>query len=591
MFLNKFVTLFNNIKLKYKLAIVYVVVVIFPFCVFFSVIDTHVKNVLRENLSFSASNSYEQALTFLSYKLYNIRKAANVIACNETIRTILSKKVAQYSAGQQLLDMEKLLQILKGFEDKNDIIKARLYVKSQFLYSNENKNIFNLNSVLHTKWYNEVIQKGESFFPSHYLENDNKEILSFGKTILNSDDYTIVESVVRVDFDKEDILDIILKANAFKNSVTFVYNEKNELVLVSNRDLYENFNVDISYLHSRFSRKNGFNKFVQDNHTFLVQTRNIENSDWYMATIIPENDIVNEVNAQYNFLWLAMTFILIIIYIFVNLTSFTITRRIDKLIDNMNDVKKGKFAIIDNENANDEIGILTQNYNYMIRQLNILMEEKYKAGQQLKASEFKALQAQINPHFLYNTLEMINWLAKRQRTNDILTVTSALSNLYKISLSKGEDLITIQDELLHVESYIKIQNMRFDNKINLITEIDKSLLNYKIPKIILQPLVENSIFHGILEKEEQSGTIIIKVYSSNNHICLEVIDDGVGIPEEKLNTILLNDNISSKSGSHYGLKNIFMRLKLMSEDNNLIISSKKGVGTKVKILISHSISN
>lgn len=591
MFLNKFINYFNNIKLKYKLAIVYVFVVIVPFCVFFSIIDTHVKNLLRENLNFSASNSYEQALTFLSYKLYNIKKAANVIASNETIRTILSKKIDQYTVGEQLVDMEKILQILKGFEDKHDIIKVRIYVKDELLYSNENKNIFNLNSILHTKWYNEVIQKGSRFFPSHYLKNDEEKILTFVKTILNSNDYTIAESVVRVDFDKNDILRIILKANAFKNSLTFIYNEKNELVVVSDKDLYQNFGIPISELHNRFSKENGFKKFVHNKNIFLVQTSNIQNSNWYLATIIPENDIVNEVNKQYNFLWFAMIFVLTIIYIFINVVSFTITRRIDRLIDNMKDVRKGKLTIIDNENSRDEIGILTQNYNYMIRRLNVLMEEKYRAGQQLKASEFRALQAQINPHFLYNTLEMINWLAKRQRTNDILTVTSALSSLYKISLSRGEDLISIQDELLHVESYVKIQNMRFDNKINLVTEVDQSLLHYKIPKIILQPLVENSIFHGILEKDDQSGTIIIKVYPLNNYICLEVIDDGVGISKENLDKIFSNHNVSSKKGSHYGIRNILMRLKLISDENDLIISSKPGVGTSVKIIISKSISD
>ena len=232
------------------------------------------------------------------------------------------------------------------------------------------------------------------------------------------------------------------------------------------------------------------------------------------------------------------------------------------------------------------IGVLTRNYNYMVNRLNHLMEEKYKSGQQLKMSELKALQAQINPHFLYNTLEMINWLVKRDRTEDIITVTTALSNLYKISLNRGEDLISIRDELLHVESYIKIQNMRFDNKLNYIAEIDESLLEYNIPKLILQPIVENSIFHGILEKDDQCGTIMIKLYSPmEDFICLEVRDDGVGIPEDKFDTLLSTKESPGKEGSQYGLKNIYMRLKLMSDDNNLVFTSQVGKGTTVKVLI------
>lgn len=128
--------------------------------------------------------------------------------------------------------------------------------------------------------------------------------------------------------------------------------------------------------------------------------------------------------------------------------------------------------------------------------------------------------------------------------------------------------------------------MRFDNKLNYIAEIDESLLEYNIPKLILQPIVENSIFHGILEKDDQCGTIMIKLYSPmEDFICLEVRDDGVGIPEDKLDTLLSTKESPGKEGSQYGLKNIYMRLKLMSDDNNLVFTSQVGKGTTVKVLI------
>lgn len=582
-----FISKFNDIKLKYKLAIVYILVVIIPFFGFFSIIDNRVKNLLKDNLRFSASNSYEQTFTFLSYKMHNIQKAINTIASNDTIRTIISKDINEYPIGEQRVDMDKIRQLIKGFEDKHDIIKIRLYVNGDYIYSNEHINIFDINSIIDTHWYNAIMNENNDncFLPSFYLQESNEENLAYAKIIFNPNDYTVVESIVRADFSRKDMLDTILKANAFKNSITLIYNEKQELVLVSDEKLYKKYNISINSIHNETLSSNEFNKIIQNDKILLTQVRNIGNSNWYLATIIPENEIIKEVNSQYNFLWLSLLFVLIFIYIFINLISFTITRRIDKLISNMEEVRNGNFHVIEEENSKDEIGILTANYNYMIKQLNALMEEKYKSGQLLKASELKALQAQINPHFLYNTLEMINWMVKSGHSDEIITVTTSLSNLYKISLSRGEDLITIRDEFIHVRSYLDIQNMRFDNNITLIFEIDESLLYYKIPKIILQPLVENSIFHGILEKSEPSGTITIKLYALDEFIYFEIIDDGVGIPKEKLAKLPSGEYSSDKGGSNYGIKNIYMRLKLLSDENDLIFSSKVGYGTTVKIKI------
>lgn len=586
--MNKWIRIFNDVKLKYKLAIVYILVVIIPFFLFFTILDARVKNLLMTNLEFSASNGFEQTFTLLSYKMHNIEKAVTTIATNDTIREIISKDPTDISIGMQLVDMTKMRQFIENFENKYDITKIRLYVNEDYIYSNENINFFSIDSIQNTKWYQYIIEnkKNNYFLPSHYLENPDEENLALVKVILNPNDYRIIESIVRADFNKQDMLDTISNAKALENSIVMIYNNDKELVLTPDYELLNKYNISIGQLYNYPSNGNKFSTLNQGSDTFLIQTRNINNSDWYLASIIPKNEIIKKVTSQYNSLWLILISVLLLIYVFINLISLTITNRIHKLIYNIKEINNGYFHEIQGEDSKDEIGVLTRNYNYMVNRLNHLMEEKYKSGQQLKMSELKALQAQINPHFLYNTLEMINWLVKRDRTEDIITVTTALSNLYKISLNRGEDLISIRDELLHVESYIKIQNMRFNNKLNYITEIDESLLEYNIPKLILQPIVENSIFHGILEKDDQCGTIMIKLYSPmEDFICLEVRDDGVGIPEDKLDTLLSTKESPGKEGSQYGLKNIYMRLKLMSDDNNLVFTSQVGKGTTVKVLI------
>jgi two-component system sensor histidine kinase YesM len=221
----------------------------------------------------------------------------------------------------------------------------------------------------------------------------------------------------------------------------------------------------------------------------------------------------------------------------------------------------------------------------MIAEVEQLIEEKYRLGKEVKNLELKALQAQINPHFLYNTLDLLNWMSVRHNAEEIRTLVTALSRFYKLSLGRGEDTVPLREELEHARTYVQIQNMRYENAIELVIDTPPDMNECRILKLVLQPLVENSIFHGIMMKKEERGAIRITGEHVGADLLLFVEDDGVGISDERLSQLLTNGAIASDRHG-YGVRNIHERLQLnYGPEFGLSFESREGKGTRVRIRI------
>ena len=251
----------------------------------------------------------------------------------------------------------------------------------------------------------------------------------------------------------------------------------------------------------------------------------------------------------------------------------------------MRSVKTGKPTPLDSPTEHDEIGDLIETYNYMVTEITHLSEEQVRTASELRTAEFKALQAQINPHFLYNTLDMINWLSKKGENEEVSAAILALSKFYKMTLSKGNIVVTIEEELEHVSLYIKLQNMRYNNKIHYTADIPDNILDYTIPKIIFQPVVENAIQHGIFGKESKEGNIVITGWLEADILVFLISDDGIGISEDKIQDLLAG-KIKSSSGSGVGIVNTHNRLQLFYDTNfGLSYRSRLGEYTEIEIRI------
>jgi two-component system sensor histidine kinase YesM len=246
----------------------------------------------------------------------------------------------------------------------------------------------------------------------------------------------------------------------------------------------------------------------------------------------------------------------------------------------MRKVKLGKMDLRVDFNSNDEIGMLGEGFNNLMEKVQELMKEIYNEQKWKREYEFKLLQSQIKPHFLYNTLETIISFIKLDMKENAVKTTKSLAGFYRTSLSKGNDIITISNEVDLNSNYLSIQKLRYTEYLDYKLEFDEEILKYSIPKLTLQPLIENSIYHGLKQKEEK-GHLIIKGYKEDNKIKIEVIDDGVGISKDRIYSLLNPSNEVDKS-IDFGISSINSRLKLLyGEKYGLEIESELGEYTKI----------
>lgn len=346
---------------------------------------------------------------------------------------------------------------------------------------------------------------------------------------------------------------------------------------------------------------------AQDRHVvsdgqeeYWISYGQLETAPWHLIYVRSKTDVFSKLNDfTKTFTWVTVV-IVILTFLAVTIIIKRITRPLYELAAVMQKAGEQKYEIDFPYEKKDEIGVLAASFNHMVKysrdlfeQLNLIIrqlkeeKEKVRIEQLLKRrAELKALQAQINPHFLYNTLDSIRWKAEEIDADDISQMTQALATVFRIGLSRGRELIPIEDEIRHVESYLEIQCQRYGERLGYSIDVEPSLMTCYIVKLVLQPLVENSIYHGIKEKETP-GIIIITGKRTPDGIRFAVQDDGMGIEPAKLKALQENlaKNLSvSKEG--YGIFNVNERLKLyFGDEYGLTIDSKVGQGTTVQFLL------
>ena len=265
------------------------------------------------------------------------------------------------------------------------------------------------------------------------------------------------------------------------------------------------------------------------------------------------------------------------IILFLGLSfSRIFTRKIEELTKNMDQVNHGSREVTVSSDSEDEVGILINSFHNMMDEINRLIDEVYVNKIALKEYELKALQAQINPHFLYNTLSMMNWMAIRSNQMEISKVTLALSTFYRTALSKGEDVVTVENCIQNMQAYLEIQLTMHDNNFSVDWDIDPTIKNEKMPKLLLQPVVENAIEHGIDEKEDGDKKLFLSFRGNGDDVEITVRDNGMGMPQEKAETLV------TYQAKGYGLKNVNDRIRLLyGEKYGIQIFSAPDEGTTV----------
>ncbi|MBE5889197.1 MAG: sensor histidine kinase [Lachnospiraceae bacterium] len=266
----------------------------------------------------------------------------------------------------------------------------------------------------------------------------------------------------------------------------------------------------------------------------------------------------------------------------------SITRPLRKLTEVTDQVAKGDLSVRSDVDTGDEVSRLGDSMNTMIDKINELLEQVTKEQVRLRKAEFELLQSQINPHFLYNTLDAIVWLTESGEQDKVVSMVGSLSEFFRTSLNKGKDIVTIKEDLQHVRSYLEIQQVRYQDILQYDISVPQEMEQYRIPKITIQPLVENALYHGIKNKRGM-GIIRISGMMNENGLLLQVEDDGIGMVPERLEQI--NDAIKRRTSAGkgiYGLYNVNERIRLnFGEEYGVTVDSTYGEGTRVTVLLPY----
>jgi two-component system sensor histidine kinase YesM len=283
-----------------------------------------------------------------------------------------------------------------------------------------------------------------------------------------------------------------------------------------------------------------------------------------------------------------MFFVLLAVLLILSMIVYAITsallRRMKVLVRAMREVREGSLDVSVPVDKNDEFTQMALTFNMMTARIHDLVESVYKSRIIEKEAELRALESQINPHFLYNTLATISWVARKVQSPEIANLSNSLAKFYRLVLNKGKSSILVRDEIEMVRVYTQIQKFRFEEMFDVHFDVNPDALNESIPKNILQPLVENALSHGI-EPKRSHGTIIVKANLVRDRLVFQVIDDGVGMSRERVQA-LLEGRIHRTSGSGYAFKNIMNRLRGYYGDQvHFDVFSRPGIGTSITILL------
>ncbi|OPH59314.1 peptidase C56 [Paenibacillus ferrarius] len=516
----------------------------------------------------------------------NMESIATLSLSNTDLKRYLALNNPNESDGKQLAN-----QISSYFHtivaSRNDIASILFAGSNGALVSDRTGSEFKpFSELVAQEWYAKASKgSGEVTISSshvqHLYPDEYKWVVSISKQMPNPLPGA-ASGVLLVDLNYNVINDLCNQIQLGQRGYVFILDQTGDLIFHPQQQLIYS-GLKFEDIPTLMQAKEG-TFYTQETESNKIYTVSTTSFGWKIVGVTYAGDLIgNKKEMQLTSLMWGGIALIIALTISI-LLSITLTRPIKQLEVHMKQVEKGDFDIrVDVEGAN-EISKLSRTFNLMIAKIKELMNQTLEDQEVKRISELKALQAQIQPHFLYNTLDSIIWMAEMEKVDEVVTMTSALSKLLRSSISKGEELIPIAVELQHIQNYLTIQNIRYRNKFTYAIEVDSDLLSSSILKIILQPLVENAIYHGMKHLPER-GHIRITGRRIGGMIELKVIDNGVGMSEEQLKGLTLKTR-QTESGKGFGLHNVNHRIQLyFGELYGLQFESELEEGTTVTVRI------
>lgn len=537
-------------------------------------------------------NSSEYTHTIIQQMNQNIdsyidymENIAYLISSNEDVQDYLF---------DERIDNEGRYRILNQFQtildSRSDIRNVGIISKNGRMLINDGSKSVNQDLDLNTQeWYATALEKPNgpiltSSHVQHIISGERPWVITLSRGIRDRSGSGEKEGVFFIDLNYSAISGLCDQSTVGTKGYAFILDAKGNIV----------YHPQQQQLYNELQTENISLIMDTDEDTVLTGTGNdgklysisrSEKTGWTVVDCTNVKELLSKSRQAQSVYVLTAIILVIVALLFSRFMARSITLPIQKLRDSMKKVQEGDFSVSDVVvDSKNEIGSLTKSFDVMTHRIHELMEQNVHEQEEKRKSELKALQSQINPHFLYNTLDSIIWMAEGKKNEEVVLMTASLARLLRQSISNEDEVVPIANEVEYARGYLTIQKMRYKDKLEFQIEVDSSILYIPLIKLVLQPIIENAIYHGLKYKESK-GLLIVKGFMKDGNAVLQVIDDGVGMDEETLAHIYDKHKVNYHSNG-VGVYNVQKRLKLYyGEDYGITYTSELGKGTTATITI------
>ena len=537
-------------------------------------------------------NSSEYTHTIIQQMNQNIdsyidymENIAYLISSNEDVQDYLFDEKIDNEGRYRILN-----QLQTILDSRSDIRNVGIISKNGRMLINDGSKSVNQDLDLNTQeWYATALEKPNgpiltSSHVQHIISGERPWVITLSRGIRDRSGSGEKEGVFFIDLNYSAISELCDQSTVGTKGYAFILDAKGNIV----------YHPQQQQLYNELQTENISLIMDTDEDTVLTGTGNdgklysisrSEKTGWTVVDCTNVKELLSKSRQAQSVYVLTAIILVIVALLFSRFMARSITLPIQKLRDSMKKVQEGDFSVSDVVvDSRNEIGSLTKSFDVMTHRIHELMEQNVHEQEEKRKSELKALQSQINPHFLYNTLDSIIWMAEGKKNEEVVLMTASLARLLRKSISNEDEVVPIANEVEYARGYLTIQKMRYKDKLEFQIEVDSSILYIPLIKLVLQPIIENAIYHGLKYKESK-GLLIVKGFMKDGNAVLQVIDDGVGMDEETLAHIYDKHKVNYHSNG-VGVYNVQKRLKLYyGEDYGITYTSELGKGTTATITI------
>lgn len=578
--MNNIIKHWKKAKIRTQIILTYVLILLISFVMTFSMIRAVNDRYTREEIGKAGVQTVSVLQGNLALVFENVKQLSTYIYFDDIVQDSLRQI---NSANIDLNYQKNITRSLFNMILSGDYVSG-VYIFDQYnnYYSSYKRTPKKVNKqIQETNWYKKMQKAGGNGFfykgsdgTIEYYEDSN--YLCYVRQILDKKDYKPLATLL-ITFDNTVLQRYFNQVSeASKNQFYIVDSKGNYVIKPQN----EKRNFD-KYTKIAESITGGYKEVKNDGEEGIVACQSMGIQDWKLVGVFSIDDITSIAPYYSTIIAIIMAINIIFVFLCSTLLTYLIFKPLRKIEEHMQIVENGEFITMPVDDNENEITNLRKVFNHMILSVKELMHRVKEEERIIAKGKLDIIYAQINPHFLYNTLDAISALTLMEENEKCFQMIQALGNFYRNSLNSGLDYISVEDEINSIKSYITILNTRYENQIAVSYDVEESIKKEKVLKLLLQPLVENAVHHGLNGEE---GNIEIKVFEQEDEIIFIVSDDGVGMSDEKIKDILEGKTVTGKSG--FGLYSLIQRIKLIYEiEDPMIIQSEVGVGTEIIVTV------